>query len=802
VRRLSSAMSLLLCGCSSPAAFLALPCAEDADSGLVVVTEVPGADLPRAEVFARCAAASIIVELPSPVTIHVLDGPPSAYGLAEGVLDGLAPRPRILLTRAFQVLSEPTRLEEGRLELALPALEPVACVEAGWCVSPRDRSRCVACRATPELTPDPPSPPRRPRLTPCPPGWVQDEQALDAGPLAVCEPPIAPARVECPQGHFQPYGAVGCEPLSPDPCGRFAANLDATRSTLYVDPSAAPPGVGSLAAPLVRVADAVAAAPDGAVVALSSGVHTVPGGLFVGRSLELRGACAESTVVLVEGACAVELLAPASLSIRDLTLRGRSGICVRPGGAGASRGTLDASNLAIEASDVGIEVPRGGSTFVAGRRLSVRGGGLSFGGTRGSLDQLVVERSPTHALEADDSTLALSRVVIHDVAPGAPGGTRAYGLRAETSTLTLSGAWLGKGPGHGLRADASSVRGADVWLETFGKSCLSATESQVVLTRLVARSSAEPELFLPMSRVALTDAVIHRTESDGRETAISAPAELRAERVRIVSEGRLLNIGQGGLVALRDGLLLATGPLRAAQSVVVSDSGRLALERVHVASASRLLLTGASTTTLTDVLLEFRGAPTDADDGGLDLRDRGRLSAERLRVEGLGVRIRPGVAYLRDLSVEGAVGAAVRVQSGSRVELERALLSSSAEGLVVGQGGSPSSCLATDLDILDAPGPAAASACPLPGAGLCLFDVDWSATGEFRRPLVGRVARARVRKTRGVGLVLVGEGLELEELEFVGGEVGLAVPDGVDLFPPLAEARFRGQSQLFQLLRR
>lgn len=112
------------------------------------------------------------------------------------------------------------------------------------------------------------------------------------GLAGLCEG-LVPLPAPCPSGFRSTSGAEQpppCEPdpghCSPDPWG----DQPALPTTLHVDPAALPGGDGGRDAPLVTLAEAVAAATPGATILLAPGTHA--GGLLIGKSLTLHGHCA------------------------------------------------------------------------------------------------------------------------------------------------------------------------------------------------------------------------------------------------------------------------------------------------------------------------------------------------------------------------------------------------------------------------------------------------------------------------------------------------------------------------------
>jgi hypothetical protein len=166
--------------------------------------------------------------------------------------------------------------------------------------------------------PDPPEPPALPQLTPCPAGWTESMGA-DGGP-SVCEPWLG--AVDCGPQEARFPGEPGCAPIGRAcPTRRFAADIPS--GALHVDPDAPAGGDGTVSSPFTTIAEALAAASDGDVIALSVGAHAPPGAIDV--AVEIRGACVGQTRIACDPpdttTVAVQIRASGT-TIRDLHLTG------------------------------------------------------------------------------------------------------------------------------------------------------------------------------------------------------------------------------------------------------------------------------------------------------------------------------------------------------------------------------------------------------------------------------------------------------------------------------------------------
>ena len=217
-----------------------------------------------------------------------------------------------------------------------------------------------------------PTPPQRsatvaapPRPGRCPSGWttvtLRDGHYCDAPPTPIC-----------PAGQFADLRGA-CE-LFGRPCAAngWPTDLPAANPVLYVDPTAPPDGDGQQATPFTSVAEALAMAEAGTVVALREGEHaTAP--LTIDRNVTLIGACAAQTRLHVpevdESVPAVRLL---NGGLQELTVTGdRPGIDVGDQASEqTARGLLD--SVAVEGSfQTGVIVYRGAQ--LEARKLWIHG---------------------------------------------------------------------------------------------------------------------------------------------------------------------------------------------------------------------------------------------------------------------------------------------------------------------------------------------------------------------------------------------------------------------------------------------
>ncbi len=473
-----------------------------------------------------------------------------------------------------------------------------------------------------------PDPPEPPVLTPCPAGWR--EVADDDDPeVRTCDPWPAAGPDECADDEAHFPGSPGCARLGTAcPAGAFADDLPAG-NVVHVDPSAAAGGNGSFAAPYRSIAEGVAAAPDGAVVALAKGTHA--GGVEIRRGLTLWGACvAETTIVGVAGAAAVPVGGGAT--IRNLRVAGGS-IGLRADGAAT------ASSLRVEgASEIDVQVTTGASLVatevviaesegygmdVAGEAsvsrlvvLHVRGSGIRIPG--GTIDARQVAVRATRALSAGGvgwgiEAFGATRALLQQCAIEETVGAGVFASGADTSvtlrdslvrgTLWQDGGFPSGVSGMGIDARSGvSVALERVWIHGNKQDGIRTIEGSGVTATDVVVSDTETETFFG---------------TEGYGIAVATGAAVESLRVAV-----LRNRGAG---------------------IVVADEGS-ALR----GSDLRVVSTGPSQ----------RGG-TSFDDGyGIQIYHRGSVDLERLvalRNRRAGIAVFDASGTLRHLAVEGTL---------------------------------------------------------------------------------------------------------------------------------------------------
>lgn len=242
------------------------------------------------------------------------------------------------------------------------------------------------------------APPAPPALTPCPLGWR--EVQLEPG-VPGCEPWPEAGAEDCSTGLAHFPGEAGCAAVGPScPGGDWPEGLptDGTR-VVYASAGAEGGGDGTRERPFATVAEALAAAGSGDVVALSRG--TFDEAVVLGAGETLWGACAAETTIsssVPSGSAGVVTVAGEGARLRGLRVTGArgglwvSGPCsVEVEGViveGVERlGVLVRDRATASLRDVAIrDVRPVAGSGIEGRGLAVEtGAGVSF--ARGLVDR-------------------------------------------------------------------------------------------------------------------------------------------------------------------------------------------------------------------------------------------------------------------------------------------------------------------------------------------------------------------------------------------------------------------------------
>ena len=268
-----------------------------------------------------------------------------------------------------------------------------------------------------------------PVLTPCPEGWLE-EAPTTPDDVATCAPWAEDDSPDCPVGLARRPGEPACVRVGADcPAGGFPDGLPV--DAVFVRAGEVG-GDGTRAAPFGAVADGIARAPTGGVVAIAPGTYDED--VAIRRDVTLWGACTD--VVLTRTGIGAVLVSDAVATLRDLRVTGvRGGFSVSSGADLTLRGVVidDILGTAIavlasslDAEDVqfrdvgGVLLASVGST-VSLRRIHVDGGGdigFTVNRSEATVTDSTVQRmdggDPIIAFVTSGSTLGVERVGFAD----------------------------------------------------------------------------------------------------------------------------------------------------------------------------------------------------------------------------------------------------------------------------------------------------------------------------------------------------------------------------------------------------
>ncbi len=496
--------------------------------------------------------------------------------------------------------------------------------------------------------------PEAPRLNDwtCPSGW-ESESVLEGEPYetSVCTPPAPPA--SCPDGQMAVLGSSQCVDVgAPCPGGDFADG------DVYVAPGGAGDGT-SPSSPVGSIAQALANAPTGAIIALAKGTYREA--VVLDRPATLRGACARETIIEApspdDDGAVIRIGGTAGASLENLWITGPSrgvwvlgnaepvtiaGVIFR----GVARGAITFAPPPGETSaggmirDVLIEDMRGRSDDgSAGVGLSIQ-----FG-THVTVERLTIDGALNHAVDVLDpgSRLEMTDVLVRDTAPDA---------------ATLEG-------GEALVADGAELTARRVLLE---------------------RNHSAAVLAFPNASIVLEDVTVRDTKS---QQSLD-PADDGIFGRAVVSIGGAVDVRRGLFEGNRDNAVLGGQP-------------------------SNLSGAPPSVLTLEDIVVrDTAGRASDGTDGwGLGAQDGTTLSVTRgifLRNRDHGIYVSSGsTAQLADVVVadtqsqesNGQFGRGLAVQNGATVDVVRAVFIRNRDvGVFVGENVSGSMPSLTMADVL------------------------------------------------------------------------------------------------------
>jgi hypothetical protein len=509
-----------------------------------------------------------------------------------------------------------------------------------------------------------------PALTPCPPGWREE----DAGSTSVCQPWPPSGAASCPQGLAQFPGDPQCAAVGGAcPSGPWPEGLPQGRPVLYVL-AGADGGSGTQDAPFAQLSEALAVATPMTVVALGPGTYSASAPLPA--QVALWGACVTQTTLTADAGVPVVSVGEMGVEVHNLLVSGGS-IGLYVSGAQAA---LDVEGVVVVgAQQAGWSVENGASS--TGKNVVVARTD-SFGIqalTGGSIDatRVVVEENRELGAGAigTGSRLSLTDVAIHDTNSRASDGVAGYGAGVDQGgALTLTRAVIERSHDTGLLVIGGGA---------------------VTVTDLVVRDT-------------------HVKDSDGSAGygVLVIGSTLKAQRM--LSEGNSVGAkvrDAPATVTLTDAVVrrsLVGSELGSGSGVEAITASTLVLERVlldHNRVSGLSLGSAGTKVTATDVV----SASTDTDamgkgGWGIAVLQGGQLDAVRVRLESNSwvamSTAASTVLNALDLVVvatrpTGSVGAGLLFQDGSAVTLRRAAVTrNSAIGLIESGAG-------TTLDVQD-----------------------------------------------------------------------------------------------------
>jgi hypothetical protein len=388
-----------------------------------------------------------------------------------------------------------------------------------------------------------------PRFTPCPPGWREVSRDV-GGTLTVCDPWPPSGRAACAGLEVHLPGTAGCAALlDACPADGWPAGLPSGATIVHARAGAVS-GDGSRASPFASIDEALAAAPDDAIIAIAVGTYAEP--IRVTRPATLWGACADT--ILTSTSTSGTINADSTrLSLRNLRI------------AGAEQG--------VWASDTELELDRIVLEDIAGVGLEI-GGGSATG-----RDVLLRRLGDTAINVARGGALDLERAVIEDVPRD--------GVRTSASTLFIEGSLLTRLSGEGSQVGFASTSGG------------------ITLERsVIADTRGETLLSIDAVTIAMRDVLVSPDPAFDGSTTIAnvGGGTIELERVRLegIVDAALLVADSGTRLVASDVAILTVtpeggGPFGHAIEIALGADADLTRMLVHDATGLGALIDGTGT---------------------------------------------------------------------------------------------------------------------------------------------------------------------------------------------------------------
>ncbi|MBI2893326.1 MAG: hypothetical protein HYY06_07215 [Deltaproteobacteria bacterium] len=602
----------------------------------------------------------------------------------------------------------------------------------------------------PPAPPVPPTPPELPRMTPCPDGW-REEVDPDNAAVVTCDPWPEGGRQECAEDEAHFPGRPGCERIGPAcPEGEWPAELPEDARVVYVRAGEPEGGDGTRERPYGWIADAVAAANDGDVIALSKGLFDEE--VRIDRAVRLLGACVLETRIApsAPGAQPAAVTLRAAAVVRDLQVGGAEV------GVDVSRtdGTAELHSVLVrEATVAGVSVRVRGALrateLVVRDTASDEWGAFGLGveltdGAQVTLERAVLERNRGVGLQAYEAGTAVTGtdLVVRDTLAQAGDGNGGWGLEATSGAqVTLERVVLERNHTLGvlLHGDGTTLAAADIVVsdtsphetdDSGGYGLEVVSGADVRLLRAVLQRNRTVGLLAGAGTVRADDLVVSDTEAQesdgtdgyGLEAAIGAVVALdRAVLERNRSSGMWVT-DEGTVVTAADLVISGT---RAQESdgafgygLEVTLAAEVTLERAAFGENRTVgvgLAHEGTTLMATDVVVSNTQAQESDGTGGYGLAiisgaqvSLERASFERNREVGVALKAEGSTLTAADLLIsdtqpqesDGGGGYGLQLQGGAVATIERAIFRRNrGMGALVGNQGS--ALTASDLVVSD-----------------------------------------------------------------------------------------------------
>ncbi len=554
----------------------------------------------------------------------------------------------------------------------------------------------------------------------CPAGFVLDSSGWGCAPVLPPQP--------CSGATLDKLGFADCQPL-----GDCAATFPPAQATLFVDDSYSAPQVD--ATHFTTLTAAVAAASDGAVIAVEEGLY--PESIRLTKSVKIVGRCAEKVVMQGSPSPTNKGIAVASgtSEVSGLTVRGFSiGVIVGGGAKLTLSGSLVTGNL-----KAGLWVQEAGSSLHAVRSAlrdnlvdsstGKRGDGALAGfGAELLLEEcaLTGNRSTGAFGQSAGTKLALLRSVVRDTRPNDLG---AWGLGVEAmdgaSVSVKQSAILGGSVAGFLVLTAtgvveeSTISGVRSGADSNGAKVSAGLVEQggtlTVSGSTIADCEQHAAYLSPSAQATFNDLAIRgiaeSSVGPALAVAVGTGSKLTAKGLALVdNHGIALTAQDGGEITVSDSLVRGTLPLATVPGsgfgVSVRASGKMTAARLamieNASAAFSVSDPTASATAEAMIIVDTKIAPLadDASRYGLGVRVvEGKLDLSRSYLKGnagaavlidsKGTEVRISDTLIRDgvFTEDGQRGYGIAVQHEAQLTLERSgLVNNRTAGLAITLG--------------------------------------------------------------------------------------------------------------------